>query len=539
MSGERRRRAGDRAAVQRGGRRVRAHRGPARLRPAARLAQLPAGAEPTRECRSTGWARSTTCSPASASARRSAGATNAQALASVDELLAGGHERARLREPDRDRPGLRPPQGRRRLRTARCARSTHTSRRCSRGCATGDLLIITADHGVDPAHPGTDHTREYVPLLALTGAMAARRAGQPRGGRRTTGRWRTSARACSRIWRAAPPSDLPGALPSWAAQRDAGASRGRDDPAPAGADRGGPAAARVWRCSTRAGRGRSRPTELQRGAAGPAGEEARPPRQVPAVGLVRRRAPRPAPADDRERAGRPRSRARPHARADRTRQAQGRRRHRHLVIVRSAALRDRRAAARQRRRWRSSSRSASGLEPFDEAFTAGAPARRWRAAGGPRSRRCCSTSGGSPASATSTPTRRCSGPGSIRCGPPGADPPQQVERLRTAIRDALERRNRRQGRQHRRLPPRRRRLWLLPGPVPGAPARGRAVRGVRHDDRQDHRRGARDLRLRELPATAPARPPAQSEAQAASSSSRRPLSAAACSRCSRRAAVRR
>ncbi|MCD9021273.1 phosphopentomutase [Cohnella silvisoli] len=37
-----------------------------------------------------------------------------------------------------------------------------------------DLLIITADHGNDPIHPGTDHTREYVPLLAwspgLTGA---------------------------------------------------------------------------------------------------------------------------------------------------------------------------------------------------------------------------------------------------------------------------------------------------------------------------------------------------------------------------------
>ncbi|QIH76826.1 phosphopentomutase [Macrococcoides canis] len=28
-----------------------------------------------------------------------------------------------------------------------------------------DLLIITADHGNDPTMPGTDHTREYVPLL--------------------------------------------------------------------------------------------------------------------------------------------------------------------------------------------------------------------------------------------------------------------------------------------------------------------------------------------------------------------------------------
>lgn len=29
-----------------------------------------------------------------------------------------------------------------------------------------DVLVITADHGCDPTTPGTDHTREYVPLLA-------------------------------------------------------------------------------------------------------------------------------------------------------------------------------------------------------------------------------------------------------------------------------------------------------------------------------------------------------------------------------------
>ncbi|MFH1380510.1 MAG: phosphopentomutase [bacterium] len=28
-----------------------------------------------------------------------------------------------------------------------------------------DVLVITADHGCDPAFPGTDHTREYVPVL--------------------------------------------------------------------------------------------------------------------------------------------------------------------------------------------------------------------------------------------------------------------------------------------------------------------------------------------------------------------------------------
>ena len=31
--------------------------------------------------------------------------------------------------------------------------------------APGDLAIFTADHGCDPTAPGTDHTREYVPLI--------------------------------------------------------------------------------------------------------------------------------------------------------------------------------------------------------------------------------------------------------------------------------------------------------------------------------------------------------------------------------------
>lgn len=35
-----------------------------------------------------------------------------------------------------------------------------------------DLLIITADHGNDPVHQGTDHTREYVPLLVYSKGMS-------------------------------------------------------------------------------------------------------------------------------------------------------------------------------------------------------------------------------------------------------------------------------------------------------------------------------------------------------------------------------
>ncbi len=33
------------------------------------------------------------------------------------------------------------------------------------GLRDGDMLLITADHGCDPSAPGTDHTREYVPVL--------------------------------------------------------------------------------------------------------------------------------------------------------------------------------------------------------------------------------------------------------------------------------------------------------------------------------------------------------------------------------------
>jgi len=40
-----------------------------------------------------------------------------------------------------------------------------------------DLAILTADHGNDPTYRGTDHTREYVPLLALGGRAAGRDLG--------------------------------------------------------------------------------------------------------------------------------------------------------------------------------------------------------------------------------------------------------------------------------------------------------------------------------------------------------------------------
>jgi len=43
--------------------------------------------------------------------------------------------------------------------------------------AAKDALLVTADHGCDPTHAGTDHTREYVPLLVYSPAIAPRPLG--------------------------------------------------------------------------------------------------------------------------------------------------------------------------------------------------------------------------------------------------------------------------------------------------------------------------------------------------------------------------
>jgi phosphopentomutase len=37
----------------------------------------------------------------------------------------------------------------------------------------GDLLIVCADHGCDPAWPGSDHTREHIPVLAFGARVSA------------------------------------------------------------------------------------------------------------------------------------------------------------------------------------------------------------------------------------------------------------------------------------------------------------------------------------------------------------------------------
>lgn len=47
----------------------------------------------------------------------------------------------------------------------------------------GDLLAISADHGCDPTWPGTDHTREYVPILLAGPGLPADRRGHSAGQR--------------------------------------------------------------------------------------------------------------------------------------------------------------------------------------------------------------------------------------------------------------------------------------------------------------------------------------------------------------------
>jgi phosphopentomutase len=103
------------------------------------------------------------------------GATNARALDSVDELLGeleSGLVLANLIETDQVYGHRKDVHG---FAAALGEIDARVGRMLER-LGEHDLLIVTADHGVDPAHPGTDHTREHAPLLAVTGGMLARGA---------------------------------------------------------------------------------------------------------------------------------------------------------------------------------------------------------------------------------------------------------------------------------------------------------------------------------------------------------------------------
>ena len=310
--------------------------------------------------------------------------------------------------------------------TARCARSTPRSARGSACLRDDDLLVLTADHGVDPRAPHTDHTREHAPLLATFAGQDGRRHDGPLADVGASGaavarrRPRAAGHAVPRVPR------RPYAVvrcPSFPRSRRSAAS---SRPSSRGAS------SSASRSPTRAGACRWRPRRSSTPSQGRRVRAAGAPRQVPRVGARGRGLPAHAPAHDRHAALRP---AAGHALRAR---ALGPRRRPRAALLRPAALRDRRAGARRRRRATRSSPPASG----SSRSTASSPARRCaRMARGRRApvkaflldqRRDRGRR------ATSTPTRRCSARASIRCARPAASRARSATRWRDAVREALQ-----------------------------------------------------------------------------------------------------
>ena len=106
------------------------------------------------------------------------GATNAAALSSIDTLMDGlehGLVFANLIETDQVFGHRKDVEGfHGALREIDTAVGSWVAR-----MRAGDLLVITADHGVDPAMEHTDHTRERVPLLARFAGDGGRRHDGP------------------------------------------------------------------------------------------------------------------------------------------------------------------------------------------------------------------------------------------------------------------------------------------------------------------------------------------------------------------------
>jgi phosphopentomutase len=146
------------------------------------------------------------------------GATNAQALASVEQLLATleqGLVFVNLIETDQTYGHRKDVAG---FAAALAELDDHVGA-WVQGMRERDLLIVTADHGVDPTHAGSDHTREYAPLLALTGAMQS--AGSGAGGGAASPGGRRGARHDG------PLADVGASVLRWLTGRDAERLPGR------------------------------------------------------------------------------------------------------------------------------------------------------------------------------------------------------------------------------------------------------------------------------------------------------------------------
>jgi phosphopentomutase len=111
--------------------------------------------------------------------RRHSGATNAQALAATARLvdeLDGGLVFTNLVETDQVYGHRKDVEG---FHRALQAIDAEVGRWLERLDPVRDLLVLTADHGCDPAMKGTDHTREYAPLVAAFAGHGGRRHDGP------------------------------------------------------------------------------------------------------------------------------------------------------------------------------------------------------------------------------------------------------------------------------------------------------------------------------------------------------------------------
>jgi phosphopentomutase len=106
------------------------------------------------------------------------GPDNAEALAATDRLVDGldaGFAFVNLVDTDQVHGHRKDVEGfHRALREVDAA----VARWCA-ALGAEDLLVLTADHGCDVTHAGTDHTREHVPLLAAFAGHGGRRHDGP------------------------------------------------------------------------------------------------------------------------------------------------------------------------------------------------------------------------------------------------------------------------------------------------------------------------------------------------------------------------
>ena len=107
------------------------------------------------------------------------GANNPAAIAATDELVDGlwhGFVFTNLVETDQVFGHRQDPRG---FHGALQAIDAAIAAWLERLDPERDLLVLTADHGCDPTTPGTDHTREHVPLLAAFAGHGGRRHDGP------------------------------------------------------------------------------------------------------------------------------------------------------------------------------------------------------------------------------------------------------------------------------------------------------------------------------------------------------------------------